>query len=115
LEKTLQTQLAALGNKVMASKVPDGCKQTTAWCIGQLPALYSKFCQTSESRYGEEISRLVQGVLKELSAIEKTCPEALKLATGITDRLLLLHEQFGIPELNIKPVGPSLPRSRKAS
>ena len=103
MDKPLQTQLAALGKKVRAAAVPDGCKQTVAWCIGQLPTLYAKFRQTSESRYGDEISRLVEGALKELATSKRACHEAQKLAANITDRLRLLHEKFGIPRLKLKP------------
>jgi hypothetical protein len=115
MKKTLQKHLAGLENKVMASGLADGCKQTTTWCFRQLPDLYAKFQQTSESRYGMEITRLVQAVLKELANSQKTCPEALKLANGIIDRLKLLHEELGIPALNLKSLGALPPRPRKAS
>jgi hypothetical protein len=102
MSEPLQVYIAALEKKVQAAALPDGCKHTAAWCLGQLPALYVKFRQSSESRFGDEISRLVQAVLTELSNSQKTCPEALKLANGIIDRLKLLHEELGIPALNLK-------------
>ena len=110
MDGAFQAQFAALGDEVVAAAIPEGCKQTAAWCIGQLPALYAKFRQTCESRYGEEISRLVQSLLKELATSQQTCPEAHQLAARIDDRLRLLHEQFGLPGLNLK-VPPSLTRS----
>ena len=113
--EALQAQLAMLGKKVRAAAIPDACKHTTDWCIGKLPTLYAKFRETNESRYGEEITRLVQGVLKELTTSHSACPEAQKLATNITNRLRLLHEQFGLPGLNLKPPAPSATRSRKAA
>jgi hypothetical protein len=80
MDGALQAQHAALGDEVVAAAIPEGCKQTAAWCIGQLPTLYGKFRQTCESRYGEEISRLVQWLLKELTTSQQTCPEAHQLA-----------------------------------
>jgi hypothetical protein len=79
-----------------------------------LPKLYVKFVETNESRFGEEITRLVQGALKDLAAIETVCPEAHRLAARIIKRLRLLHEQFGIAELNLRPIGPPPTRSPKA-
>ena len=114
MDEAFQAQLAALGDEVVAAAIPEGCKQTAAWCIGQLPTLYAKFRQTYESRYGEEISRLVQWLLKELATSQQTCPEAHKLAARIDDRLRLLHEQFGLPRLNLKSLRPSPGHSRKA-
>jgi hypothetical protein len=115
MEETLQAQLTVLGNEVGALAIPDRCKQTAAWCLGQLPPLYAKFRQTSESRYGEEITRLVQGVVKELIQNKATCPEAQCLAASMTDRLRALHEQLGLPGLKFKPLGASASRGRKAS
>ena len=114
MDGAFQAQLAALGDEVVAAAIPEGCKQTAAWCIGQLPALYAKFRQTCESRYGEEISRLVQWMLKELATGQNTCPEAQKLAARINDRLRLLHEEFGLPRLVLGPRGAPSPRARKA-
>jgi hypothetical protein len=113
--KSLQAQLATLGNEIRAAAIPDTCKQTAAWCFGQLPALQDKLRQTNESRYADEIARLVRWVLKELTKSQKACPESQNLATRIADRLHLLHEQFGLPGLDLKPERVPTPRSRKAS
>jgi hypothetical protein len=115
MDDAIQAQLTTLGNEVGTAAIPDASRQKAAWCFRQLPALYAQFRQTSESRYGEEISRLVQGVLLELAALKGTCPEALPLAARVTERFRLLHEEFGIPKLNLKPLGASPTRSRKAS
>src|ERR1700687_3620762 len=101
MSEALQAQLAVLGKKVGAATIPDGCKHTTGWCIGKLPPLYAKFRETNESRYGEEITRLVQGMLNELTTSDRSGPVAQKLATNINNRLHLLHEQFGLPVLNL--------------
>ncbi|MCI0462697.1 MAG: hypothetical protein L0Z62_37585 [Gemmataceae bacterium] len=113
MDEAFQAQLTALGNEVRSAAIPDGCKQTAAWCLGQLPNLYAQFRQTSESRYGEAITRLVQGILKALAASQRACPEAQHLATRVTECFQILHEQYGLPALHLKPVGASPPRSRK--
>jgi len=115
MDESLQSLLAGLSSEVRATTIPSECKDTAVWCIVQLPTLYVKFRQTSENRYGNEITRLVRGVLKELVTTKTACPEALQLAASITARLRLLHEQLGLPTLHFElPVKPS-PRSRKAS
>jgi len=76
MDEALQAHLGALEDEIQATVIPGGCKQSAAWCIGQLPPLYTLFRQTSESRYGEEITRLFQCVLKELTKGETDCPNS---------------------------------------
>ena len=109
----LRAHFRVLEDEVQATAIPDDCKQSAAWCIGQLPPLYTLFRQTSESRYGEEITRLYQCVLKELTKGETDCPKAQRLVSSIPGRLQLLHEQLGLARLELKSPGPS-PRARKA-
>src|SRR5262249_8451847 len=112
MEKAIQDQLSELGDEVRAAAIPDASKRTTLWCVDKLPSLYSQFCLTYESRYGEEISRLVQGALNELNS--KTAGKAeQQLAASLTKRLRLLHERSGIPELNLKMPRSLPPRSRR--
>src|SRR5271166_1554507 len=103
MDRALHVQLTAIKNEIQAAAIPDACRETAHWYIGQLPALYSKFRQTNESRYGEEITRLVHGVLKELAEGMAAGPERQKRKMSIPDRLQRFHEEFGLPELNIKP------------
>jgi hypothetical protein len=98
----MQDQLAALRSEVGAGKISGVCKQTADWCFGQLPTLYDKFSQTNESRYGDEITRRIVAVLKELAASKEHTLAAAKMATHITGRLGLLHEQFGLPRLVLR-------------
>ena len=98
----LQAQLEALADEVQAAAIPNDGKQTVLWCLESLPALYAKFSQSNESRYGQEITRLVQGAFKELLQSEPISLEAEQLAAGIACRLRLLHEQLGLPDLNVQ-------------
>lgn len=107
--KTLAVQLAALEGKIQAALITGDAKHTAAWCFGHLPALYEQYCQTRESRYGDEITRLVVAVLMRLADGTPACPESQKLAAGITDHLHLLHAEFGLPGLKLK-----LPAARQS-
>jgi len=114
MANALDAQLGALADEIRAAAIPSDSKQTVLWCIESLPALYAKFSQSNESRYGQEITRLVQGVFKELLQSKPICPEAQQLATSIAHRLRFLHEQLGLPDLNVQSPGVSARRSRKA-
>jgi hypothetical protein len=113
MEHAIQVQLVTLGDEVRSAAIPNASKRTTLWCVDKLPALYAKFRLTCESRYGEEIARLLQAALSELVSSETASPATQELAASITERLRLLHEQSGIPGLDLKPPRPAPPRSRK--
>jgi hypothetical protein len=115
LDQALATLLAALRKEVRAAAIPSEGKHTALWCLEQLPPLYAQFRQTSESRYSDEISRLLQAVLNGLVASQPVCPKAQKLAASIPGRVRLFHDAFGIPVLSLQSSGASSPRSRKAS
>jgi hypothetical protein len=110
MDEALQSYLAAMGMAVREAALSADAQHTALWSLGQLPALYAKFCLTSESRYGDEISRLVQGMLKGLVESKPACPAAHSLAASIPDRLRLLHEQAGLPGLHLK--APAVPSRR---
>ena len=113
MDEALQAHLGSLEDEIQATAIPGSCKQSAAWCIEQPPPLYTLFRRTSESRYGEEITRLFQCVLKEVTKGETACPKAQRLVSSIPGRLQLLHEQLGLPRPELKSPGPS-PRARKA-
>jgi hypothetical protein len=100
--KALQIELAALKKQIGAATLSDESKHAATWCCGQLPALYKKLSQTNESRYREDIKRLMQSVLHELAKNISVCPEAPSIAKSITGRFRLFHEKFGIPGLELK-------------
>ncbi len=107
--------LAALEGEVRSTALADDSKHTAVWCVRQLPALYDKFRRTSESRYGEEISRLVRAALQVLAGGKGNCPASRELAAALPGRLRRLHERFGVPPLALDPPAPRRSRSRKAS
>jgi hypothetical protein len=110
----LQAQLVELVGELGTAAIPGDSKHSAAWCVRQLPALYAKFHQTSESRYGEEISRLVRAVLQMLADPAGAFPGSEALAASLLVRLQLLHEQFGIPRLDFGLPGSAKPRPPNA-
>jgi len=110
----MQAQLAELDVEVRAATIPGGWKHSAVWCVTQLPALYVKFGKTNESRYSDEITRLVRAVLMDLADARTTCPEALQLAARIVERLNQMHAACGFPRLDLRVPAPPSPRSRKA-
>jgi hypothetical protein len=115
MNPSLQEQLEALASEIQSATLPEKCKTTAAWCLGQLPKLYHEFFQTSESRCCDQISHLVTGMVKEFHTAGPGSAEAKQLAGSLPERFQSLHEQFGLPPLVIKSPGPAPTRPRKAS
>lgn len=107
MDDGLQAKLALLEDDIQAAVIPSDCKATVAWCFGKLPPLYGKFCQTNESRYGDEITRFVQAMLRELTKGDKVSRAARELAVTITERLRSLHQKLGIAGLGLKTPEPA--------
>jgi hypothetical protein len=101
MEVPLLTELENIHDLIHAEDLADDVGKTVNWCLDGLPRLYSDFGRTYEIRYGDEIRRLVGGLLAKLSS------DPLKQA--IVDQLLTMHERLGIPPLNF------VPRPRKAA
>jgi hypothetical protein len=95
MEASLLTELEKVHALVHADRLAPDVLKTVTWCLDRLPNLYSKFVQTYESRYGEEIRRLVNGLLA------KAGNATLKQA--ILAQLRTMHERLGIPDLNLAP------------
>jgi hypothetical protein len=113
MNEALHTQLAWIGDKVRAAAIPADSKESALWCVGQLPALYIRLDETCESRFGDEIARLVQVTLKLLLNVKKTTPALEQLAADIPDRLRNVHEKLGIPALTLKTPRAAPSRSGK--
>jgi hypothetical protein len=91
------------------SVTPERKAFISVWVV-KLHDLYGQFRETNSSRFGDEITRLVQQILRELEA----CPEARKLDADFRAGLHELHEELGIPRVALKPAPvPPKPKSRK--
>ena len=113
MDEAVQAHLAALEAEVRTAALSEGGKHTALWCLGQLLPRYAQYRQTRESRYGEEITRLVQAVLRMLATPPGTFPGSEALAASLLVRLHLLHEQLGIPRLDFGLPAAAKPRPRK--
>ena len=110
MHETIQAHFESLEAAIRKTTLPPDRKQYIATSIGKLAALYTQFRETNASRYGDEITRLVQAVLRELEA----SPEARELDLNFRNGLKGLHEDLGIPALALKPQ-PAPPKARKSS
>jgi hypothetical protein len=108
MHETIQAHFQALADAVVPTAIPADRQQVITNSIQRLSKLYAQFRETNESRYGEEITRVVQSVLNEL----ETCPEARKLDAAFRAKLRLLHDQLGVPGLALKPQA-AAPKPRK--
>jgi hypothetical protein len=113
MHERIKAHFRELEEDVRTTTVPADRKEAIAGSVKRLSALYTKFRETNDSRYGDEITRLVQGVLKELDA----CPEARRLDAAFRGKLRLLHEELGVPQLALKsappPPGPKKTRKKR--
>src|SRR5262249_12106838 len=98
----IRAHFQTLVNAVQATGIPADRKEAVARSVQRLAAPYAKFRETNESRYGDEIAALVQGILKDLEA----CPAARHLDAVFREKLRLLHEELGVPNLALKPAPP---------
>jgi hypothetical protein len=92
MEVSLLTELEKIRALLHADGLAPEVLKTVIWCLDRLPSLYREFVRTYESRYGDEIRRLVNGLLAKLGKAT--------LKQAILDHLLSMHERLGIPSLN---------------
>jgi len=116
MDEAIRAHLQALEDAVEATAIPADRKQTALWCLRQLPALYALSYETGESRHDDEITRLVKGLIQQLTTAGATCPESQKLAASIPGSFRLLHQRLGLAFLSLKaPAPPPSPRKARKS
>jgi hypothetical protein len=108
--EAFRAEVAQITSMVEAATLPDGIRDTVVWCLGRLPALYDRFCQTYESRYAEEILRLEQGILGKLAEFSPRSADAQEVRNTFLESVRLLNERGGLPGLDVK--SPRTPRVR---
>ena len=113
MDEAAQAHLAALEDEVRAAALSEAGERTALWCLVRLLPQYAQYCQTRESRYGEEITRLVRGLLKVITEDPGGGPSVQYVAARILDRLQILHEQLGLTGLSLSTPKLSPRRSRK--
>jgi hypothetical protein len=113
MAEAFRDEVVEIMSLVKAATLPPDIRDTVVWCIGQLPALYDKFCQTYESRYAEEILRLEQGILEKLAEFCSSRPDTQPFGQAVLERLRLLNERYSLPGLVPKTPRAARVRSRK--
>jgi hypothetical protein len=109
MHERIRAHFSELQAALEDTTLSDERKQFVASSVVKLAALYAQFRETNMSRFGDEISRLVQAVLYQL----QECPEAGKLDADFVHGLHSLHQELGIPRLSLKPVKvPPKPKKR---
>src|SRR4051794_40363320 len=111
MHKTIQAHFQTLENAVKTTDIPADRQDVIATSIGRLAALYTEYRETNESRYGDQITRVVQSLLKELEA----CPKSQKRDADSRAGRRLLHEELATPPLPLKALAPppKPPKPRK--
>jgi hypothetical protein len=112
MDKAIAAHLKGLEDAVRAAAIPEDSQRTALWCLKQLPAQYALSRQTNESRYDDEITRLVQLLIRQLAA-RGNCPEAQVLAASLPEDFRLLHERLGLSFLALKSPTPQARKSPK--
>ena len=107
MHEAVQAHFQTLQDAVETTAITTERKHINAGRIGRLADLYARFREGHESRYFDEINGLVRLVLRELEA----CPKAQNLDAAFRDKLMLLHEELGLPPLSLK--SPPTPRATK--
>jgi hypothetical protein len=91
----VDADLQALRELLAAATLSDERRKAALQCVGQLPRLYRGLCETYESRYADEIARLVQAVCRLAAGVPS-------LAEAITVLLRDMQERLGIPGPDFK-------------
>ena len=102
MDMDLHTELAAIQDLVEAADIPDRPRQTIFSSLKSLPLLYHELMRTYESRYVDEIVRLVTIIRQAL-----TNNGARELAEAIATRMTAMHSRRGFPSLGLKPAAPA--------
>jgi hypothetical protein len=102
MDSDLQAELATIGKLVEAADAVDRARPAVNWALNRMPLLYQQLMKTYESRYLDEIVRLVTGMRQALA--RDGAPE---LAEAIATRLTAMHSRRGFPSLGLKPPPPA--------
>jgi len=81
MHDSIRRHFASFLKSVQESSLPDDRKEFFAASIDRLPPMYATYRDTNDSRHGDEITRVVQTMLKALEG----CPEGREIRR-ISDR-----------------------------
>lgn len=109
MHDSIRQHFARFLESVRKTGLADDRKESVESSLNRLPAMYAQFRATNDCRFGEEITRVVQAVLRVVEA----CPDGRKIDEEFRAGLHALHEEHGVPILRLKPL-PALPKPKKA-
>jgi hypothetical protein len=109
MHERVQSHFAALQKSLAGTGIAEPRLRLVSDAIEKLPGLYSLYRETNSSRFGDEISRLIQSILREMIAD----PQARKQEADFREGLHDLHEELGIPKLSLK--APPIVKGKKTA
>jgi hypothetical protein len=109
-------ELEKIRTLVNQANLTEDARRAANWCLSSLPRLYEQLRSTNESRFGDDIQRMVQGTCKTL--VDEKSADGRKIARAFVVFLQVLHERLGIQVLTIRTrttsASSSLPTRRTA-
>ncbi len=105
MEATDLTEITAIQNLLATADLSEDTRQTTLWCLRQLPDLYRELARTYDSRHGDEIQRLTRAIFQKVSVSP--------VGEAVREQLVGLHERLGFGALELKLPRPPARRARK--
>jgi hypothetical protein len=101
MESNSLAELATLRTLIQAANLAADAKHTALWCVDQLPKLYADFGRTNESRFGDAIRHLSQGVLKRMGEAGAGA-DAGRVGDALVAQLGGLHQRLGLAPLPLR-------------
>jgi len=114
MESTSPAELATLRTLIQTANLAEDVKHSALWCVDQLPKLYADFGRTNESRFGDAIRRLGQGVLKRMGEVGAG-EDSDRVGNALVAQLGGLHERLGLAPLHLQPAVATAKGRRKKS
>jgi hypothetical protein len=114
MESTSPVEITALRTLIQAANLSPDAKHTALWCVDQLPKLYADFGRTNESRFGDAIRRLSQGLLKRMGEAGSGA-DAGRVGDALVAQLDGLHQRLGFAPLPLRPSAAPAKGLRKKS
>jgi hypothetical protein len=115
MDSNSPAEITALRTLIQSASLSPDAKHTALWCVDQLPRLYADFERTNESRFGDTIRRLSQGVLKRMGEAGSGA-DAGRVGDALVAQLGGLHQRLGFAPLPLKPgAAPAEGRRRKSA
>jgi len=108
MDTDLQTELTTIQDLIEESTLTGTPRQTAISSLKKMPLLYQEMMRTYESRFADEILRLIKHLRQSLTECG-----AVDVAETIVVRVTAFHARRGFPDLGLKPALPAPIRRTK--